>query len=126
MLLDDSIWEPENTTECLDINEYNTQGKRFNFVSLIKKEYDELVYSNLLAYFFEQNRSVFTEFADKILGVPNIKKDYRVYREEKNIDILIKDDNTVIAIENKIKSKINGERHDINSSRIQSQLSKYV
>lgn len=126
MLLDDSIWESENTTECLDINDYGAQRKRFNFLSLIKKEYDELVYSNLLAYFFEQNRSVFIEFADKVLDVPNINKNYRVFREEKNIDILIEADNTVIVIENKIKSKINGERHDVNSSRIQSQLSKYV
>ena len=126
MLSDDSIWESDNTTERLDINDYSLQGEKFNFLSIIKKEYDELVYSNLLAYFFEQNRSVFTEFAEKILGVPSLKKSYNVHREEKNIDILIEDENTIIVIENKIKSKINGEHHDINGSKIQSQLCKYV
>ena len=43
-----------------------------------------------------------------------------------NIDLLIEDDMHVIIIENKIKSKINGTRHDVDSELAQSQLKKYI
>ena len=55
----------------------------------------------------------------------NISENYSIAREEKNIDILVRDLNNIIVIENKIKSGINGVNHDISSENIQSQLGKY-
>ena len=44
---------------------------------------------------------------------------------EEHIDIWIEDEENIIVIENKIKSKINGIKHDIYSSESQNQLNIY-
>ena len=126
VIKDESLWESDNTTEPLDINEFSGNSSRKGFLNIIRKEYDELVFSNLLAYFFEENRAVFVDFTKKVLGIPYFSKRFKIIREsENNIDLWIEDDKNVIVIENKIKSKINGEQHDIYSDKIQSQLKKY-
>ena len=125
MINNDSLWESENTTSKIDINEVQLLYQNQNFLSVIRKENDELVFSNMLGYFFEQNRPVFVDFAKEVLNIPSVSTDFDVFREKENIDLWIEDDNNVIVIENKIKSKINGERHDTNSEKIQSQLSDY-
>lgn len=125
MINNESLWEAENSTSKIDINEVQTPYQTKNFLSVIGKENDELVFSNMLGYFFEQNRSVFVDFAEKVLNIPSMSTNFDVYREKENIDLWIEDDNNIIIIENKIKSKINGEKHDTNSEAIQSQLSKY-
>lgn len=125
MINNESLWESENTTSKIDINEVQSLYQNKNFLSVIRKENDELVFSNMLGYFFEQNRPVFVDFAKEVFNVPSLSTDFYVYREKENIDLWIQDDNNIIVIENKIKSKINGEKHDTNSEAIQSQLSKY-
>ncbi len=126
MLSDKNLWESDNTTQRIDVSDYSTLNRGNSFLGIIKKEYDELVYSNLLAYFFEQNRSVFIEFVKNVLGIYGFSKEFRIVRESNhNIDLWIEDENNVIVIENKIKSKINGEQHDLYGDKIQSQLMKY-
>lgn len=126
MLSDASLWEENNTTQIIDVNDYSALNRGNSFLGIIKKEYDELVYSNMLAYFFEQNRNVFIEFVKNVLGVCGFSKEFRIVRESNhNIDIWIEDEHNVIVIENKIKSKINGEQHDLYGDKIQSQLMKY-
>lgn len=127
----------------------------FTFLSLIKKEYDELSFSNMFAYYFKKNNNILNGILSKSEKYSNInvsrpflqtkveinnpntsqkegtengtnKNDQtkRITREEKNIDILIDDvqSSTVIVIENKIKSELNG-RHSTDS--ILNQLDKY-
>ena len=125
MINNDSLWESENTTSKIDVNEIQSFNQNKNFLSVIRKENDELVFSNMLGYFYEQNRPVFVDFAKKVLNIPSISTDFDVYREKGDIDLWIEDGHSIIVIENKIKSKINGEKHDTNSETIQSQLSKY-
>ena len=126
LLEDESLWEEENTTKKLDINDPESLLEHRNFLSVIRKENDELVFSNLLAYIFEQNRKVFTEFTKEVLGIPHFSKDFDIIRETNHhIDLWIEDERSIIIIENKIKSKINGERHDVYSDNVQSQLSEY-
>ena len=126
MLSEDELWESENTTQKIDINDFGDYRHSSGFLSIIKKEYDELVFSNMLAHFFEQNRSLFVLFTKKVLGVDGFSKDFNIVRESlDNIDIWIEDEKNVLVIENKIKSKINGERHDVYGDKIQSQLEKY-
>ena len=50
---------------------------------------------------------------------------YLVQRETEHIDLLIQDDKNIVVIENKIKSGINGIRHDIYGDLVQSQLFDY-
>lgn len=80
----------------------------------------------MFAYFFDQNRSVFIDFTKNVLKIPSFSSNFRIVRESNdNVDLWIEDDNSIIIIENKIKSKINGERHEIYSEKVQSQLNKY-
>ena len=119
------MWEKENTTEKIQANRYDTDNNN-NFLKIIRKEYDELVFSNLLAHYFMQSPKVFAAFCKETLGIKSIDQNYTIEREtQDNIDLLIQDRNNVIVIENKIKSGINGIRHDVYSNEIQSQLCKY-
>lgn len=108
----------------LDINSAN--NAQYSFLAIIKKEYDELVYSNLFAHFFGIKNffeHFFKEFLKKNI---TIKNKLEVVREENNIDILIKADDYVIVIENKIKSALNGHpEEDINGEIFKNQLVKY-
>ena len=101
--------------------------KHFNFLNLIKKEDDELVFSNMFRYFFVNYPELLINFSKKVLGV-NLSGNISIDREKDNIDLLISDKKNIIVIENKIKSGINGvsERHDFSENGlIQSQLLKY-
>lgn len=102
----------------------------YSFLEIIKKENDELVFSNLLKYYFEKNRDGFRKFAREKLGITDMKQDFIVVREKsfvpkstnagegnsepkkrrgtKFIDLWIEDEQHIIVIENKIKSGING------------------
>ncbi len=125
MIGDASKWEKTNTTEKVDIHEYDGSLHDTNFLNIIRKENDELVYSNMLAYFFEQNRKVFAEFAKEVLHVESFSTQFDVEREKDHIDLQLEDDKHLLIIENKIKSKINGERHDPSSDKFNSQLHDY-
>ena len=48
---DESYWEKDNTTEKIDISDQSI-ARRTTFLNIIRKDYDELAYSNLLAHFF--------------------------------------------------------------------------
>lgn len=90
------------------------------FMKIIRKEYDELSYSNMLAFFFRRNRKVFCDFAKEVLEI-DMESNFTIEREWEHIDLLITDENKVIVIENKIKSAINGVKDSG-----ESQLSDYV
>jgi len=115
-LKNDNLWcSPEETKE-LEIK--SSKDKKLqphdNFLSIIKKENDELVFSNILEYLFGQEKKLFVEFAKNILYVRDFSEKFSIYREKDNIDLLVEGEKDIIIIENKIKSKINGN-----------QLSKY-
>jgi len=96
-----------------------------SFLSIIKKENDELVNSNLLAYFLENDRTFWSDFVENVLDISNenvINGNPKITRESVgNIDLLIEVAGCAIIIENKIKSGINGQK-----SNGYSQLEKYV
>lgn len=101
--------------------------KNFNFLNIIKKDEDELVYSNLLYYFLSRYPNLMIGFAKYVLDI-NLTLPYNIEREKANIDLIIEDDNNIIIIENKIKAGISGvsPRHNFSEDGlIQSQLSKY-
>ncbi len=101
--------------------------RNFNFLNIIKKEDDELVYSNLFYYFLSRYPDLMIDFAKRVLDI-ELTLPFTVEREKANIDLWIEDDNNIIVIENKIKAGISGvsPRHDFSEDGlIQSQLSKY-
>ena len=125
LIENDELWEEENTTTIIDQDMYFDTQNKTNFLSIIKKENDELVFSNILVYLFEQNRNLFVEFTKTVLGINSFSTKYVALREShENIDIWIEDDNSVIIIENKIKSEINGVKKG-SYGKVESQLVKY-
>lgn len=126
----DLNWEKENTTPTIQeiSGKISIIGKNpCNFIDIIKKEDDELVFSNLFKYIFDANPIAFGKFAKDVLGIKKYDETFTIYREKSNIDLLLISEHNAIVIENKIKSNINGicDRHNIGSKLVQSQLKKY-
>ena len=108
LLDNDNYWESENTTERI-ISDGSTSKMAPTFLEIIRKEDDELVFSNLLAYYFQYNRTVFQKFAKEILGITDFAPRFELIRESNNnIDLWIEAEKHVLVIENKIKSGLNG------------------
>jgi len=123
---DNSLWENgPDEIEKQKITQDAAEDKYSNFLKLIHKENDELSFSNLLAHYLSHRFELMIPFAKEVLGL-DLGNFYKIEREWKNIDLLIEDDMHVIVIENKIKSKINGIRHDIDSKEVRNQLGKYI
>lgn len=120
MLRDESMWEEEDTTEKM-VSEGSQMKSNSSFLEIIRKENDELIMSNLLAYYFNYNRSMFVKFAKEVLKLTNFDTSFEIIRESmKNIDLWIRDEKHVLVIENKIKSGLNGK-----TDEGKNQLNKY-
>lgn len=110
LINDSDNWEHTNNTEKL-IPDGVVQNQVPSFLEIIRKEDDENIFSNLLAYFFDYSHSGFQRFAADpyLLNIPNFSTSFAVQREAMNrIDLWVEGDNDIIVIENKIKSGING------------------
>ncbi len=121
---DNGLWEEEDNTPNLSVDTLND-----HYLTIIRKENDEVIYSNLLKHYFLEDKNAFKGFLKDELEI-DVSNDFKIDREVqtengKFIDLLIQDKDNLIVIENKIKSKINGVRHDIYSDYVQSQLSDY-
>ncbi len=81
---------------------------------VIHKENDELMYSDMLKFYLE-DEDFARHFIEKVLEVSLEGGEYveRVDREEFNIDLLIRTNKRLIVIENKIHSGINGKDKDL-------------
>ena len=126
---DNSNWEKKNTTPTVQeiSNEISASSNTYNFIDIIRKEDDELVFSNLFKYIFDANPSAFCKFAKDVLDINNYDNTFITLREKANIDLLLISKKNIIVIENKIKSNINGicDRHNLGSELVQSQLEDY-
>lgn len=132
LLSNDDIWEGNDRNQSIHIEDFSEQTIYNSFISIIEKDRDEQLYSNLLAYFFTQNKPLFCQFALDVLGVDALSPNFRICREEitnnkKRIDLLIYDskNGNVIVIENKIDSKIHGVKKSDSTNLLASQLSEY-
>ncbi|MCQ2555837.1 MAG: PD-(D/E)XK nuclease family protein [Clostridia bacterium] len=118
------VWDTKDKTSIDKIIDRQDR-QHFNYLNVIHKEDDELVYSNLFYYFFANHNNLLFKFGKEVLGV-DLAGEVTIQRERANIDLWISDANNIIVIENKIKSGINGivdceNKKDL----IKSQLLKY-
>jgi len=117
-----NFWEKDTVTK-VDLSQKKVGTE--SFLSIIKKENDELVNSNLLAYFLENDKTFWSDFVKNVLKISddNIINGNPIITRELvgNIDLLIEVEGCAIIIENKIKSGINGKKNNGYS-----QLEKYV
>ena len=122
VLQNPNFWKKDKAGK-VDLSESKVSSE--SFLSIIKKENDELVNSNLLAHFLENDRTFWSGFVEKVLEISDenvINGNPKITRESVgNIDLLIEVGGCAIIIENKIKSGINGQKNNGYS-----QLEKYV
>lgn len=120
LLANTSLWEESNNTQKM-ISDGSYTRTNISFLEIIRKENDELIMSNLLAYYFNYRHDMFVKFAEDVLGVHGFENSFEIIRESvKNIDLWIRDERHVLVIENKIKSGFNGKTDDGKN-----QLNKY-
>ena len=105
LIENDSLWEDHNNTQ--KITSDGSHGREsVSFLEIIRKENDELIMSNLLAYYFNYNHRMFVKFTEDVLGVDGFGTSFEITRESvKNIDLWIRDEHQILVIENKIKSE---------------------
>lgn len=146
---DEKLWEEKNTTDKVNLKDFqDVQDK--NFLQLIRKEDDENVFSNMFYYYLSKNENIFDDFCKCVLKIHNLCKDDVIIQREKytgkkeigidnstdeisttsykqkRIDIWIETREQTVVIENKVKSGINGSRHDLESKEVISQLEDYM
>jgi len=121
ILNNSKFWEQDPVKEVNTTIDFKIVNP--SLLSIIRKEDDELVNSNLLAYFLENDDRFWNDFVKEVIKIEEQEiNSFRTITRESfaNIDILIETNNHVIVIENKIKSKINGHKKNGYS-----QLEKY-
>lgn len=89
------IYWGDETPYFKNIN-INTE-KNINFLKIIDREDDELIFSNLFKYVFEKT-NITKKFFEKY-GI-NLSENFFLKREEGDIDILLYDNDNVIVTEN--------------------------
>ena len=132
LIANNKLWDKNRKTEKLkNVGKKLKEGDNFNYLDIIGKQDDENVFSNLIAYFIENDKKLLKAFCKEVLGVENISENVAIEREKSadgpRIDIYIEDENNAIVIENKIKSEVNGteERHNFTGDLMKSQLEDY-
>lgn len=94
-------------TQTLSLSDGDSHKPVDTFWSICSVEDYELAWSSAIAYFMKKYPELVVEFARERLGV--ITNPFSIVeRETDNIDILLENEDTVVVIENKITSKING------------------
>ena len=115
----------ENKYIWVDINEQDfasIKSPEFNFFKLIRKDKDELAFSNALAYFIEQ-ASIKVFICDCLhLSSRFFQDEYQLLREKNNIDISFFGEESVVIIENKIDAAITVDKR----KNLESQLKQAV
>ena len=96
-----------------------------SILSIIGRKERETYLSSLIAYLFQCAPKVIESFIECKLG------NYTIYREEKNVDILVRSEDKIIIIENKINAAVNeGEKKEwdelINSKEKNTELIKEI
>lgn len=111
------IWEIRDTSK----SKVNNENCELLATDIYGIQTRELSYSNALAHYIEQYPELFIDFFAKLTSSNQLEGRPVVYREWKNIDLIVNWDKYVFVIENKICSDINGVKEDKNTT----QLDKY-
>ena len=123
-----TIWENDSVEKFSSTTSGN---QSISMIEIMRKEDSELAYSNMIAYWLNQDKKIISDFIkdvlkhkDKNISCPNQNSNIIIERERENIDILINYDKTHIIIENKIKAGIS-EYDSLKTNSYPNQLTKY-
>lgn len=98
-----------------------------SYMDICQRSYDELAYSNAMAYFAKKYPEIAYKLYEQLSGVkpPFGHRPFVVRREENHIDLLFYNSGNLVVIENKIKSDLNGVVKDQDGKIIKTQLDDY-
>ncbi len=132
IIVDEDVWGESIKTYAQQKDNLAEMEQNDNFFKATLQQDNEVMFSNMLFYFFQNYPDMFEQFAksEDILDIKDIEapKDNPLWitREEGRMDLKIVTDKYYIIIENKIKSGINGiKKGEQEDKPIESQLSKY-
>ena len=101
----DNLVESTNRVDLSNTIDYLNES----IFDVLGIQYYELAYSNIISHYLCNNEYCKAFIRDVLeLEEDYCNDNYKVVREEHNVDILLKGDSHIIVIENKIKSDING------------------
>lgn len=126
-LIDSDYWEENDSSQKVDVS--NITIKSTSLLNIIKKNNDEITYSNWIAYYLKNDKELLKKFIVHFTGKESSFENIEIIRESKeNIDIYYEDTQSIFVFENKIKSSINGTQKKNGVSEEEkefSQLEKY-
>lgn len=97
-----------------------------SYMDICQRSYDELAYSNAMAYFAKKYPEISFKLLDQLTGVEdNYHRDFTVRREENHIDLLFFNSDHLVVVENKLKSDLNGVEKDAGGQIVRTQLDDY-
>ena len=97
-----------------------------SYMDICQRSYDELAYSNAMAYFAKKYPEISFKLLDQLTGVKdNYHRDFTVRREENHIDLLFFNSGHLVVVENKLKSDLNGVEKDADGQIVKTQLDDY-
>lgn len=97
-----------------------------SYMDICQRSYDELAYSNAMAYFAKKYPEIAFKLLDQLTNIKdNYHRDFVVRREENHIDLLFFNSGHLVIVENKIKSELNGIEKDDKGVIVKTQLDDY-
>lgn len=108
------------------VNEKDAPAE-LSYMDICQRSYDELAYSNAIAYFAKKYPELAYLFYEQISGVKPAfgHRPFVVRREENHIDLLFYNSGNLVVVENKIKSDLNGVERDQEGKIVKTQLDDY-
>ena len=126
-LINSPYWEEKDNSPKVDTKNINI--KSTSLLNIIKKNNDEITYSNWIAYYLKNDKELLKQFIIHFTNQESSFENIELIRESKNnIDIYYEDSQSIYVFENKIKSSINGtqKKEGITEEEKEfSQLEKY-
>lgn len=126
-LIHSDFFEKTDNSTKVEINNINI--KSTSLLNIIKKNNDEITYSNWITYYLKNDKEILRQFIKKFTEVETSFENIEIARETKdNIDIYYEDSKSIFVFENKIKSSINGTKKKkgiTDEEKEFSQLKKY-
>lgn len=105
----------------------STAPAEMSYMDICQRSYDELAYSNAMAYFAKKYPELAYKLYEQLSGVkPSFgHRPFVVRREENHIDLLFYNSGNLVVVENKIKSDLNGVERDKDGMITKTQLDDY-
>ncbi len=118
---ENELWMDSSKTIKYDSSNIKNDN---NFFKVTRQQDNEVMFSNMLYYFFSEYPMIAKQFFLK-LGVV-LNDDFVVEREKERMDVRLISDNIYIIVENKIKSSLNGLQKEKGSNDYKKEGNKYI